>query len=155
MTSTRTFSGKWKNSASRAACKSSFFHKYLMLSTYFADSILLHCFVTWVPSIKFDWSKTKENQYSNKQLLSVWGDTLPWVLWRVAYWFHSKTSCINCILSIEMCAKQSLEHPFFCFSFLSFIFFFPESTLSKFYSLVCSYSKLVCAGVLNREANPI
>lgn len=125
------FSGKWKNSTSKAACKSSSFHKYLMLSTNSADSISLHSFVTWIPSIQCNWSKTKENQYSDKQLLSVWGYTLPWILWKVTYWFHFKASCIYCILSIEMCAKQPLEHFFLFFFFFSFplFFFFVQNQL--------------------------
>lgn len=70
---------------------------------------------------------------------------VPWVLQGDAYWFHPKTSSINCILSIEMYAKQ----PLFLF------FLFAKSSFSTLYSLVCSYSKLVCTGVLKWEANSI
>lgn len=89
--------------------------------------------------------KNQGKQYSNKHIFSVWGDTLPWVLRRADYWFYSKSSCINCILYIEMCVKQPLERSFF--------FFFLQNQLHEFYFLVCLYSRLVCTGVLKWEEN--
>lgn len=47
-------------------------------------------------------------------------------------------------IQINMCKTASF-----------FFSIFAKSTLSTFYSLVCSYSKLVCTGVLKWEANSI
>lgn len=58
MTSTRTFFRKWKNSASRAACKPASFHRHLP-SPYFADSIPSHCFVT--PQLSLTEAKAMES----------------------------------------------------------------------------------------------